>query len=97
MAGTERSPLDFGDLVDDKPLDDFKPKARAKQPVSDRQPIGNYPSREAKAPPETEEWKQLNLRVQTSLENRFKQLAKTKGLKHYALLKQALDAFERTG
>lgn len=97
MTGTERTPLDFDDVVDDHPLDEFKPKPKAPRPTKERQALGNYPSREVKetAKIETAEWKQLNLRVQASLEQRFKTIAKAKGLKHYALLQQALDAFEK--
>ena len=95
--GTERTPLDFGDIVDDASLDDFQPKTKktkAPKPANDRKSVGTYPSREARASVETESWSQLNLRVQTALEQRFKRLAKARGLKHYALLQQALDAFE---
>lgn len=97
MAGIERTPLDFGDVVDDRPLDEFKPKPKTSRPTTERQAIGTYPSREAKkhVKETAEEWRQLNLRVQASLEQRFKRMAKTKGLKHYALLEQALDAFEK--
>jgi len=95
VTGTERTPLDFGDVVDDGPLDEFKPKPKAPRQTPERQALGTYPSREAKEPVlETEEWRQLNLRVQASLEQRFKSIAKTRGLKHYALLEQALNAFE---
>lgn len=47
-----------------------------------------FPSREAN------DRDQLNIGVPTELKQRFKELSRRSGLRHYALLEQALDAFE---
>lgn len=98
-TSTERTDLDFGNLLEDEPLDDFKPREKQKKPAAEqtnkKEPVGNYPSREAKAPPpKKESWIQLNLRVQTALNRRFKDKAEARGARYYALLAQSLDALD---
>lgn len=80
-----REPLDMD-------LDDFVPRPKAEKPALNRKKavaVSQFPSREA------EDETQFNIRCPTSVQTRFRALAKSEGLKQGKLLEKALDAFER--
>lgn len=82
--------------IDLNHLEDFEPAApkpsSPKKRTQEKKRIAEeayFPSRES------EDREQLNIGVPRALKKRFKELSQRTGLRHYALLQQALDAFER--
>ena len=102
MTGRSELKVDLDDLgdfepatvkVEPEPEPATKPAKRKKtdERAKEKRRIAAkayYPSREP------DDRTQLNIGVPRALKQRFKELSTSTGLRHYALLEQALDAFE---
>ncbi|MGI9487769.1 MAG: hypothetical protein ACR2RF_18195 [Geminicoccaceae bacterium] len=92
MTGRSDLDIDLADLDDFQPVTPQPASASTEARAQEKKLIAKtayFPSREA------DDRNQLNIGVSTALKNRFKDLSVSTGLRHYALLEQALDAFER--